>query len=120
MKNTAQRLTDLRDSLNVSQLKLSKLLGISQSAINRYERDLASVPDTVLLKYADFFNISADYLLGRCDDPKGKRYDFQPEYLKNKLTNSAEWREFVDMCFDPASPIYSKLKELVMQMADSK
>ena len=117
MEITAKRILKLRDSMNLSQLKLSKLLGISQSAINRYEHDQTSVPNTVLLKYADFFDISADYLLGRCDDPQGKIYNYRPEYLTNKLANSNEWKEFVEMCFDPNSSINNRLKEMIMQMA---
>jgi len=114
---SAKRMTDLREGLNLSQLKLSKILGISQSAINRYEHDQATVPDTVLRKYADFFDVSADYILGRCDDPQGKKFDYQPAYLKDKLASSEEWREFVEMCFDPNSPISNKLKETLFQMA---
>ena len=75
------------------------------------------MPDNVLLKYADFFDVSADYILGRCDDPHGKKYSYQPEYLTNKLASSGEWREFVEMCFDPNSPVNNKLKEMIIQMA---
>jgi len=113
----AQRLLGLRESIKVSQLKLSKLLGISQTAVNRYEHGETAINANALKKYADFFDVSADYILGRCDDPQGKKYDYQPEYVKNKLSNSGEWREFVEMCFDPNSPIISKLKETLFQMA---
>jgi len=71
----------------------------------------------VLLKYSDFFAVSADYILGHCDDPQGKKYAYQPEYLTNKLANSGEWRAFVEMCFDPGLSINNKLKEMIMQMA---
>jgi transcriptional regulator with XRE-family HTH domain len=107
----------LRAAINIPQAKLAKELEISQSAINRYEHNAVAIPDNVILKYADFFDVSADYILGRCDDPHGRKYDYQPEFLRNKLANSEEWREFVEMCFDPNSPIYSRLKELIMQMA---
>jgi len=117
MEIVARRMSELRESLNISQLKLSKELGISQSAINRYEHNQASAPDSVLLKYADFFDISADYILGRCEDPQGKRFDYQPEFLKDKLSNSGEWREFVEMCFDPNSPISNNLKEMLFKLA---
>jgi transcriptional regulator with XRE-family HTH domain len=113
----AQRLLGLRESIKVSQLKLSKLLGISQTAVNRYEHGETAINANALLKYADFFDLSADYILGRCDDPQGKKYDYQPEYLKSKFRDSKEWREFVEMCFDPNSPISSKLKETLFQMA---
>jgi len=110
----------LRTGLNITQTRLAKELGISQSAINRYERSDAAVPDSVLLKYADFFDVSADYILGRCDEPQGRKYDYQPEYLKNKLANSSEWKEFVEMVFDPGSSINNKLKEMIIQMAEDK
>jgi transcriptional regulator with XRE-family HTH domain len=117
MESTSRRMFDLRTGINITQARLAQELSISQSAINRYEHNDAAVPDNVLLKYADFFDVSADYILGRCDEPQGKKYDYQPEYLKNKLASSGEWREFVEMCFDPGSPINSKLKEMIMQMA---
>jgi len=117
MEATSRRMLDLRTSINITQARLAKELGISQSAINRYEHNSAAVPDNVLLKYADFFDVSADYILGRCDAPQGKKYAYQPEYLTNKLANSGEWHEFVEMCFDPNSPINNRLKEMIMQMA---
>ena len=117
METTSRRMSDLRTSINITQAKLAKELGISQAAINRYENNNAAVPDNALLKYADFFDVSADYILGRCEYPQGKKYDYQPKYLTNKLANSDEWREFVEMCFNPDSPINNKLKEMIMQMA---
>jgi transcriptional regulator with XRE-family HTH domain len=120
MEATSRRMFDLRTSINITQARLAKELGISQSAINRYEHNSAAVPDNVLLKYADFFDVSADYILGRCDDPQGKKYDYQPEFLTNKLANSDEWREFVEMCFSPGSPINNKLKEMIIQMAEKE
>ena len=117
MEATSKRLFDLRTGTNITQARLAKELGISQSAINRYEHNAASVPDSVLLKYADFFDVSADYILGRCDEPQGKQYSYQPEFLKNKLANADAWHEFVEMCFDTGSPINNKLREMIMQMA---
>ena len=120
MEITSQRIFYLRTKINISQVRLAKELGISQSAINRYEHNDAVVPDNVLLKYADFFDVSADYILGRCDDPQGKKYAYQPEFLKDKLSNSNEWKEFVEMCFNPGSPVNNKLKEMLIQMAGDK
>jgi transcriptional regulator with XRE-family HTH domain len=117
MDIVSQRLLGLRENVKLSQQKLSKLLNISQAAVNRYEHGDTAINSNALLKYADFFDVSADYILGRCDDPQGKKYDYQPEYIKNKFANSDEWREFVEMCFDPNSPISSKLKETLFQIA---
>jgi len=113
----AERLLGLRQNMKLTQQKLSKLLGISQTAINRYEHGETAINANALLKYADFFDVSADYILGRCDDPQGKKYAYQPEFLTNQLANSDEWKEFVEMCFTPGSPINNKLKEMLVQMA---
>ena len=117
METTAKRITELRTSLNLSQNKLSKEFGISQSALNRYEHNQTSVPDDVLLKYADFFDVSADYILGRTDKPEGMIFKHEPELLKRKMVREDEWEDFVEACFDPRSPMNKKLKEIVLKMA---
>ena len=117
MEAVAKRIIGLRTGLNISQMKLAKSLGISQSAVNRYEHDDATVPDNVLLKYADFFDVSADYILGRTDKPEGAVYNNEPELLKRKIVREDEWEDFVEACFDPRSPMNKKLKEMIMQMA---
>ena len=116
----AQRLLGLRENMKLTQQKLSKLLGISQTAVNRYEHGQTSINANALVKYADFFDVSADYILGRCDAPQGTNYSYQPEYLKSRFMESKDWREFVEMCFDPNSPISSKLKETLFQFAGEK
>ena len=77
----------------------------------------AAVPDNVLLKYADFFDVSADYILGRTDKPEGAVFNNEPELLKQKMLRDDEWMDFVEACFDPRSPMNKKLKEVIMQMA---
>lgn len=117
MEIVAKRMLELRTSVNFTQLKLSKALDISQSAVNRYERNQVSVPDLVLLKYADFFDISADYLLGRTDKPEGVLFNNEPEILRRKALREDEWEEFAEACFDPRSPMNKKLKEMILKMA---
>jgi transcriptional regulator with XRE-family HTH domain len=117
MELTSKRMLDLRTSVNLTQSRLAKEIGISQSAVNRYEHDEVSVPDTVLLKYADFFDVSADYILGRTSKPEGATFKNEPELLKRKLIRDDEWSDFIEACFDPRSPMNKKLKEIMMQMA---
>jgi transcriptional regulator with XRE-family HTH domain len=63
MEATSERMFDLRTKINIAQARLAKELGISQAAINRYEHNAAAVPDSVLLKYADFFDYNFHNLL---------------------------------------------------------
>ena len=118
MDTTSKRMVDLRTGINITQARLAKELGVSQSAINRYEHNAVAVPDNVLLKYANFFDVSADYILGRTDKPEGAIYCNEPELLKRKLIREDEWIEFVEACFNPRSPMYKKLKKIMLSMLD--
>jgi transcriptional regulator with XRE-family HTH domain len=117
MEITSKRMADLRAGINITQSRLAKELRISQSAVNRYEHTEVAVPDNVLLKYADFFDVSADYILGRTDNPEGAVFKNEPELLKRKIVRDDEWADFIEACFDPRSPMNKKLKEIMMQMA---
>jgi len=117
MEIVSKRMVELRESINVSQMRLSKALGISQSAINRYEHNQASVSASVLLKYAEFFDVSADYILGRTDNPEGKLFRNEPEVLRRSVIREEEWSDFIEACFDPRSPMNKKLKEMLLSMS---
>jgi len=116
MGDISKRLTELRKGLNLSQMKLAKALYISQAAINRYENQQVSVPHGVVTKYADFFDVSADYILGRTDKPEGRLYKNEPELLRLSVIREGEWSSFIEPCFDPRSPMNKKFKELMMNM----
>lgn len=62
-------LKELRRTRKITQDKLSEVLGVSRSTISMWEID-ASEPDTeTVRRIANFFDVTADYLLGRTDDP---------------------------------------------------
>ena len=116
MKEVGKRLRTLRESLSLSQAKLAELLGITQSSLNRYENGQSTPTVEVFRRYADFFDVSMDYIFARCDEPQGKLYRYQPKVWKN----GAEMEQFVEMCFDPKSPYYNRMKESVLQMFAEK
>ena len=62
-----ERLIELRKEKHVSQRELGNLLGISDAAYGRYERGIAEPNVESLIKLADFYNVSIDYLVGRSD-----------------------------------------------------
>ena len=64
-----QRLKDLREDRDMKQADVAKLLGIQQTVYSRYERGFQNVPIEHLLKLADFYNVSTDYILGRTNNP---------------------------------------------------
>ncbi len=63
----SERLKELRIEKNLSQRELSKLVGYSQPAIARWEKNLQIPNIDVLIVFAKFFNVSTDYLLGLVD-----------------------------------------------------
>lgn len=118
MKIVGERIRALREGLDLSQSKISEFVGTTQSSINRYEKDVIDPPFTTLLWYADYFDVSLDYIFGRTDEPRGKLYDYQPDVLKARMEDKEELKQFIEMCFDPNSPMYGKLKETLFQMLD--
>ena len=61
------RLNKLRKQKKISQLKLALDLNMSQNTISRYENLEREADYETLIKIADYFNVSLDYLLGRSD-----------------------------------------------------
>jgi transcriptional regulator with XRE-family HTH domain len=59
------RLKKLRNMRKISQLKLAMDLNMNQNTISRYENLERQADYETLIKFADYFNVSLDYLLGR-------------------------------------------------------
>ena len=108
------RLKELRRSLKLPQSKMAELIGVSQSSVDRYERNIARPTAENLLAYADYFDVSLDYIFGRCDEPQGKLYEHRPRVEQG----NPDLKLFVDMCFDPASPLSERLKEVLTKMLE--
>ncbi len=68
MKN---RLKQLRKSERLSQADLAKAFHLSKSAICHYENGTRNIPNQLLIDFAEYFDASVDYLLGR---NRPKRY----------------------------------------------
>lgn len=62
-----RRLRDLRGDHDFRQEDVAEVLGISQTVYSRYERGFQTIPVVHLLKLADFYSVSTDYILGRTD-----------------------------------------------------
>ena len=63
------KLKEIRESRGMSQRQAALGLNLSPTVYNRYENGLREPSNVVLLAMADFFGVSADYLLGRTDTP---------------------------------------------------
>lgn len=65
------RLRDLRTDRDLLQKDVAQMLGITQTVYSRYERGAQTIPLEHLIKLADFYHVSVDYLLGRTPHHKG-------------------------------------------------
>ena len=63
------RLKELRKQRHISQVKIAMDLNVSQNPISRYETGEREAGYDMLIRIADYFDISVDYLLERTDDP---------------------------------------------------
>ena len=64
------RLRDLREDHDLTQLDCAKLANISKNSYIRYENEERTTPADVIITFAKYYNVSADYILGLIDDPK--------------------------------------------------
>lgn len=65
-----KRIRDLREDRDLTQTKVAKMLGMSQTGYSKYETGENDVPTAILIKLARFYDTSVDYLLGETDERK--------------------------------------------------
>ena len=89
------RLKELRDSKSMTQSQLAEVLGVSQQAVGKWERETASPNDEMLKKIAALFFTTTDYLLGYDDAPS---YYTDPETaaLAEQIKNNPGGRVLFD------------------------
>ena len=61
------RLKELREDLDIRQETLAEFLKIKQNTYSQYENGQRQLPVDVLIKLAEYYNVSTDYILGRSD-----------------------------------------------------
>ena len=62
-----RRIRDLREDRDLTQKQVAQYLGMSQTGYSKYETGENDIPTAVLLKLADLYQTTTDYLLGRVD-----------------------------------------------------
>lgn len=62
------RIRDMREDNDLTQQQIAKLLLCDQSLYSKYERGEREIPLHLLIKLADYYNTSLDYLVGRIDN----------------------------------------------------
>lgn len=63
-----RRIRDLREDRDLTQKQIAQYLGMSQTGYSKYETGENDIPTAILIKLADFYQTTTDYLLGRTDE----------------------------------------------------
>ena len=63
------RIRNLREDRDLTQRQMGEILSCSQRVYSNYERGDIDIPTHILIKLADYYNVSVDYILGRTDIP---------------------------------------------------
>lgn len=94
-----ERLAELRRGKKLNQQQFAELMGISKNAVSNYERNINEPDDELKKRFAEFFNISMDYLLGLTRDEVPIRhtessliyFDNLPQAAKDELASFLEY-----------------------------
>ena len=70
-----ERIRDLREDHDLKQINLAEFLNVSQATYSDYESGKINVPIEVLIKLAQFYKVSLDYLVGLSDEKPRPKND---------------------------------------------
>ena len=65
-----RRIRDLREDSDKTQIEIADYLNMQRSVYRRYETGEREIPVWAVIKLADYYHVSTDYLLGRTDRPE--------------------------------------------------
>lgn len=65
-----RRIRDLREDRDLTKKQVAEMLGMSQTGYSKYETGENDIPTDILIKLADFYGTSIDYLLDQTKNPK--------------------------------------------------
>ena len=65
-----QRIRDLREDRDLMQRQIAEFLNCSQQVYSNYELGQRDIPTDILIKLANFYDVSIDYLLGQTKNPR--------------------------------------------------
>lgn len=63
-----RRIRDLREDKDLTQKQVAAMLGMSQTGYSKYETGENDIPTQILIKLADFYKTTTDYILERTDE----------------------------------------------------
>lgn len=117
-KEFGRIITHLRKKKGLSQKEACAELGISQALLSHYEKGIRECGLSFLIKTADFYDVSVDYLLGRTTNPQGANTDADsiPEINELEDVNRSKSNTYImvnrKLLVNSAAVTYSLLAEI--------
>ncbi len=95
----AMRLTDLRKEKDISQKEAASCLGVSQALLSHYEKGIRECGHDFLIKASNFYDVTADYLLGLSENRHGFNdiYDVTELATDNELKIKTLYRALISL-----------------------
>lgn len=84
MASFGELLEELRSDKKMTQKDLANVLHVSVGTISNYERDVYYPEIEKLINLADYFHVTIDYLLGRCE------HSFSPDVFEEKIVDNID------------------------------
>lgn len=78
------RIRDLREDRDLRQIDVANATGIDQKTLSNYETGKTNPDSYAIIKLCDFFDVSADYLIGRTDEQRAKIEKIEERVLEMK------------------------------------
>ena len=69
-----KNLRSIREDRDIKQKDIAMMLNVSQNTYSQYETGVISLTAEVLIKLADYYGVSVDYLLDRTDNPQMQKF----------------------------------------------
>lgn len=84
-----QRLKDLREDADLTQLEAAKIAFLSKNTYIRYEKGETSIPLEIALRYADYYKVSLDYIAGVTNKKEGTGFIRTDDNIKKNKCEKA-------------------------------
>ena len=92
---TGERIKELRSKLGLSQASLASRVETDSASVSRWERDKVNVSQKYILKLAKVLNTTADYLLGKTDNPEIDGSMSEIKAVNGRINNSEFWERLI-------------------------
>ncbi len=97
----AECLQELREDRNISRKELAAFLNVSVSTLGMYEQGRREPNIDMLIKLADYFNVSLDFLVGRSADNEERKNMLEALRLKNKINKlPQEYKDIINFMLE--------------------